>query len=113
MTIASVSADAARVEQSFAHPNRRRPDDPRRDERELKARLRRLHRANAALARRKRAERRARIAAILEQPAAKRCRCPGMRPGITDDELRALGAGCTAPRWVCGTLDAVRRAVGL
>ena len=43
--------------------------------------------------------------------ARKACRCP-ITPDSTLEELRALGAGCTAGRWVCPTLDAIRRRLG-
>lgn len=39
------------------------------------------------------------------------CRCD-LRPGMDNDALRELGAGCTHPRYVCSRLDAVRRRVG-
>lgn len=54
-------------------------------------------------------KRQEKIAAILRD--SERCYC-GIYPGISDEELRDMGAGCTHPRWVCPTLDAVRRAVG-
>jgi hypothetical protein len=47
----------------------------------------------------------------LARPRAKDCRCP-ITPQSTLEQLRALGAGCTAGRWVCPTLDAVRRRLG-
>jgi hypothetical protein len=34
-------------------------------------------------------------------------------PGTTAEEIRAFGAGCTDPNWVCGALDAVRRRANL
>jgi hypothetical protein len=44
----------------------------------------------------------------LARPRAKDCRCP-ITPQSTLEQLRALGAGCTASRSVCPTLDAIRR----
>lgn len=37
-----------------------------------------------------------------------RCTCE-LHLDITAEQLRALGAGCAAGRWVCPRLDAVRR----
>ena len=42
------------------------------------------------------------------RPRAKDCRCP-ITPDSTLEDLLALGAGCTAGRWVCPTLGAIRR----
>jgi hypothetical protein len=48
-------------------------------------------------------------AAILETGLRfPRCRCQ-LDPAMTDEQLTALGGGCTAPRWSCPRLDAVRR----
>ena len=44
-------------------------------------------------------------------PAREGCRCP-ITPDSTLEDLLALGAGCTAGRWVCPTLDAIRRRLG-
>jgi hypothetical protein len=44
----------------------------------------------------------------LARPRAKDCRCP-ITPQSTLEQLQALGAGCTVGRWVCPTLDAIRR----
>jgi hypothetical protein len=44
----------------------------------------------------------------LRQPRSRYCRC-GITLRTTKAQLRALGAGCTAGRWVCPTLDAIRR----
>jgi hypothetical protein len=70
----------------------------------------RLARFGRAVASRRRRESIAQ--AIREAPADKHCRC-ALRAGMGDDDLSALGAGCTAPRYVCPRLDAVRRRVGL
>lgn len=40
------------------------------------------------------------------------CNCD-LRPGMKADDLRELGAGCTAPRYVCPVLDAYRRRLGV
>lgn len=40
-----------------------------------------------------------------------RCRCQ-LRGIRTIDELQALGAGCTAPGYVCPRLDTIRRRLG-
>lgn len=37
------------------------------------------------------------------------CSCVVTKPGITAEEIRDLGAGCTDPNYVCPALDAVRR----
>jgi hypothetical protein len=37
-----------------------------------------------------------------------KCNC-GLQSGMTLDELRPLGAGCTSPNYVCPALDAYRR----
>ena len=51
------------------------------------------------------------IREYLVSPRAKWCRCP-TTSSSTREELRALGACCTAARWVCPTLDAIRRRIG-
>lgn len=51
--------------------------------------------------------------AIAEtRKAHPRCRC-GLRAAMSREELRALGSGCTAGRWVCPRLDQVRRRLGI
>jgi hypothetical protein len=84
---------------------------PKVEERSARDRVKAIDRAH--LARDKRAARwRADVIRDeLERPRAKDCRCP-ITPATTLEELRALGAGCTAGRWVCLTLDAVRRRLG-
>jgi hypothetical protein len=44
----------------------------------------------------------------LARPRAELCRC-GITPDMTLEDLLQLGAGCTKGRWVCTTLDAIRR----
>ncbi len=44
-------------------------------------------------------------------PTREGCRCP-ITPDSTLRDLVALGAGCTAGRWVCPTLDGIRRRLG-
>lgn len=39
------------------------------------------------------------------------CTCK-LHKGMTWDELRKLGAGCTRPDWICTVLDKYRRLVG-
>lgn len=47
----------------------------------------------------------------LSRPAAKHCRC-GLHNKMTLAEVMGMGSGCTAGRWVCPILDAVRRRMG-
>src|SRR4051812_36428585 len=44
------------------------------------------------------------------QPRLKRnpCKC-NLKKGMTREDLRKLGAGCTAPAYICPNLDAYRR----
>jgi len=89
-------------------PTNQPPSTPAADERAARARLRALERARAGKAKAD-AERRSQI--IREELArerAKQCSCP-ITPASTLGELSGLGAGCTAGRWVCPTLDAIRR----
>lgn len=81
------------------------------EERRARRRHLALERARAGKARAD-AQRRAQI--IREELARQRsepCSCP-ITPATTPQQLRALGAGCTAGRWVCPTLDAIRRRLG-
>lgn len=52
------------------------------------------------------------LAKAINDTAARhpRCRCP-LHAAMTDDELVALGAGCTGPLYACERLAAVRRKV--
>jgi hypothetical protein len=51
------------------------------------------------------------IAEITDHPKAISCHCP-ITSDSTDDELRRMKS-CGDPYFVCATLDAVRRAVGV
>lgn len=48
--------------------------------------------------------------AVQAHPDFKNCEC-GLEYGMTAVELKSLGAGCTAPRWVCPVLIAYRNRV--
>lgn len=67
--------------------------------------MNRARRAKATAAARRRAQI---ITEELSSPRARECSCP-ITPQTTIAELTALGAGCTTGRWVCPTLDAIRR----
>jgi len=84
---------------------------PQSDERAARERIRAMQRARAAKAKADASRRAAVIREELARPRAKECRC-AITPDSTLDDLRALGAGCTAGRWVCPTLDAIRRKLG-
>jgi hypothetical protein len=84
---------------------------PKNEERAARARLKAIERARAANAKANAHRRADVIRDELARPRAKDCRCP-ITPASTTEELRALGAGCTAGRWVCPTLDAIRRRLG-
>lgn len=57
------------------------------------------------------ATRREMIADIVDHPRAQNCKC-GITPDTKDEEIRGM-RGCTDPHFVCGTLNAVRRALSL
>ncbi|MHB1572090.1 MAG: hypothetical protein ACYC0H_23190 [Solirubrobacteraceae bacterium] len=84
---------------------------PQREERATRERLRAIRHARAAKAQADARRRAAVIRAELARSRAKDCRCP-ITPDSTIEDLRALGAGCTAGQWVCPTLDAIRRRLG-
>ena len=84
---------------------------PENEERAARARRKALERARAANAKANARRRAHVIRDELARPRAKDCRCP-ITPASTPGQLRSLGAGCTAGRWVCPTLDAVRRRLG-
>jgi hypothetical protein len=84
---------------------------PRSEERAARERVRAIQRARAAKAILDARRRAAVIREELARPRAKDCRCP-ITPDSTLEDLLALGAGCTAGRWVCPTLDAIRRRLG-
>lgn len=52
------------------------------------------------------------LAAAIDETAGTfpRCRCP-VHDRMTDDELVALGCGCTGPRFACPRLDMIRRRI--
>lgn len=86
------------------------PDDPRLDEREAKRDAKAVEKRQRAATR---VAVRAKAQAIDEAIAetGKRhpsCKCD-LRAGMTLDDIRGLGAGCTDPLWCCPRLDAVRR----
>ena len=84
---------------------------PKNEERAARDRLKAIERARAANAKASARRRADVIRDELARPRAKDCRCP-ITPGSTLEQLRALGAGCTAGQWVCPTLDAIRRRLG-
>ncbi|MDQ2894893.1 MAG: hypothetical protein M3Y09_04515 [Actinomycetota bacterium] len=84
---------------------------PKSEERAARDRLKAIERARAAKAKTAARRRADVIRDELARPRAKDCRCP-ITAHSTLEQLRALGAGCTAGRWVCPTLDAVRRRLG-
>jgi hypothetical protein len=84
---------------------------PENEERAARERLKAIERARAANAKANARRRADVIRDELARPRAKDCRCP-ITPASTIEQLRALGAGCTAGRWVCPTLDAIRRRLG-
>lgn len=85
---------------------------PREEERAAREQHRQLERARKEAARKRAKESQGKLADIirdeLAKPRAKGCRC-GLTPRTTRAQLAALGAGCTAGRWVCPVLDTVRR----
>ncbi len=84
---------------------------PHLEERIARHRQRAIRRARAAKAKADASRRAVVIREELARPRAKECRCP-ITPKSTLEDLRALGAGCTAGHWVCPTLDAIRRRLG-
>jgi hypothetical protein len=81
---------------------------PKAEERAARDRLNAIKRARTANANANGRRRADVIRDELTRPRAKDCRCP-ITPASTPEQLRGLGAGCTAGRWVCPTLDAIRR----
>jgi hypothetical protein len=94
--------------------------DPRAEERAARAQYRRGQRLARARARAAKRAWRIRLRALIAESASDhpRCRCE-LRADMTREQLVALGAGCTASRylgdigWVCPRLDTVRRRLGL
>ena len=87
------------------------PTTPKGEERAARDRLKAIERARAANAKTNARRRADVIRDELARPRAKHCRCP-ITPASTLEQLRELGAGCTAGQWVCPTLDAIRRRLG-
>jgi len=86
--------------------------DEERAARDRARRLAKLQRARAeAVEREQRSTRAAIIREELARERSPRCQC-GITTRTTPAQLHALGAGCTAGRWVCPTLDAIRRRLG-
>ena len=81
------------------------------EERAARDRLKAINKAHAAKAKATARRRADVIRDELARPRAKNCRCP-ITPQSTLEQLRALGADCTAGQWVCPTLDAIRRRLG-
>ena len=81
------------------------------EERAARHRLKAIQRAQAAKTKATARRRTAAIRDELARPRAKDYRCP-ITPQSTLEQLRALGAGCTAGQWVCPTLDGIRRRLG-
>jgi hypothetical protein len=84
---------------------------PQSEERSARERVRAIQRARAAKAKADARRRAAVIREELARPRAKECSC-AITPDSTLEDLLALGAGCTAGRWICPTLDAIRRRLG-
>jgi hypothetical protein len=86
--------------------------DPRAEEQAARARHRQLERARREAERKRQKEASSKLATIIREelasPRARDCRC-GITVRTTRAEIAAMGAGCTAGRWVCPTLDAIRR----
>jgi len=85
---------------------------PQEEERAARAQQRQLERARKEATRKREREAQSKLATIIREemakPRAKECRC-GLTTRTTRAQLAALGAGCTAGRWVCPVLDTVRR----
>ncbi len=84
------------------------PSNSQAQHRAVRARLRALERARVRKLKNTKRRRAESIREELAKPRARECRCV-ITPQSTNEELRELGAGCTAGRWVCPTLDAIRR----
>jgi len=84
------------------------PSTGRAYDRAVRVRARALERARLAKLERAARRRAAVIGDELAKPRACDCAC-AINAQSTIEELRGLGAGCTAGRWVCPTLDAIRR----
>jgi hypothetical protein len=86
--------------------------DPRAEERAAREQQRHLERMRREAERKREQEASSKLATIIREemarPRARACRC-GITPRTTRAQLDAMGAGCTAGRWVCPCLDAIRR----
>ena len=87
------------------------PATPTAEERAARHRLTAIERAQAAKTEANARRRAEVIRDELARPRAKDCRCP-IKPPSTPEQLRALGAGCTAGQWARPPLDAIRRRLG-
>lgn len=85
---------------------------PHEEERAAREQLKQLERARREAARVREKEAGSKLSNIIREelarPRARNCRC-GITPRMTRAQIDALGSGCTAGRWICGTLDAIRR----
>lgn len=84
------------------------------DERAARRQHRQIQKMQRAAARKRDRAWHARLREAIRDTRAvhKSCRCE-LRASMSKRELQALGAGCTAGRYVCPRLDAVRRSLGL
>ena len=88
------------------------PTTVKAEERAARDRLKAIERAQAANTKANARRRATIIRDELARPHAKDCRYP-ITPTSTPEQLRALGAGCTAGQWVRPPLDAIRRRLGI
>jgi hypothetical protein len=84
---------------------------PKREERATRDHLKASTRARAAKAKANDHRRADVNRDQLARPRAKDCRC-AINPASTPEQPHALGAGCTAGRSICPTLDAIRPTLG-
>jgi hypothetical protein len=87
------------------------PTTPRTEERAASNQLRAIERTRAAETKSNARRRADVIHEEFTRLRAVECRCP-ITPHSTLEQLLALGAGSTAGRWVCPTLDTIRRRLG-
>jgi hypothetical protein len=85
---------------------------PLEEERAAREQHRQLARARREAQSKREQEASSKLATIIREemsrPRARACRC-GITVRTTRAQLAAMGAGCTAGRWVCPCLDAIRR----
>ena len=88
---------------------------PREEERAARDQHRQLERARKAANAKVAKQTQGKLAGIIREelarPRARACKCQ-ITPRTTMAELQAMGSGCTAGRWVCPVLDAIRRRMG-